>query len=99
VRTEDMFEDDATLENLTSFLGLPHRPGVAEARAGRIDAWRFSSAGDVDWRLVDRHPAVTRLMERYGYSLDDVDHQSIVAGLRDRTLPQVWRQRHQKPEA
>lgn len=84
VRAEDMFAADGSgLETIVGAVGLPWRETLRAAPAQRYDRWRFTVDDDIDWRAIEKYPATLELMEKYGYSLDDVtdpvrEHQASV---------------------
>ena len=91
VRTEDLFAaDGAALARLVEFLGLPPREGLVEARSRRVDRFRFKGDEDFDWRVISRHPQTLRLMEAYGYSLDEVSEDELRASYQSRAETRPW---------
>lgn len=56
-----------TLARLAGFIGLPHRPALAEAIGQRIDEHRFVTDQRIDPRQIRTHPRVIEVAERLGY--------------------------------
>jgi hypothetical protein len=91
-RTEDMFDPASpALREITAFTGLPWRGALGEARDRRVDSWRFEPDEAINWRQVEHHPLVMRLMAVHGYGLEEISEARLGGRLAGAAPPKPWR--------
>jgi hypothetical protein len=74
VRFEDLFDPSRNaLEEVVDFIGLSWDQGLERHLTIRKDAWHHQNLLDFDWRSIEMHPLAMEVLERMGYSLEDVD--------------------------
>ena len=76
LRYEDLFEGDG-LARLLTFLELPVRDNMMEARSDPSDSFRYVTTANHDWRTIHQHPRALKLADRLGYKVGDVDCDAI----------------------
>lgn len=80
VKAEDLLAgDEATLQALCAFAGLPWRAALAARTAQRVDAWHHRTDTDFQWRRVFDHPVTVALAQRLGYDFASVDDRALVS--------------------
>lgn len=82
LKFEDLFGGDG-LEELFAFLEVPLPPEIRATLRSQADDFRYVSDAWQDWRIIENHPSVLTVLGKLGYSLDDIDDDS----LRRRYLP------------
>jgi hypothetical protein len=87
VRMEDLFGDeDAYLETLTSFLGVPFREELAGAKKQIVDLYRFQTRSSFDWKQIFNHPNAIALAKRLGYGFESIDEKALWGRYRKRIV-------------
>jgi len=66
ISSEDLF-DGVALERLLAFLELPRRQPIFDARARRVDRYRFLSTSPADPAALASHPRILAVADRLGY--------------------------------
>ncbi len=84
IRYEDLFSEEC-MERLLTFLVLPRREPLFQAKASFVDRFRYLTEIWWDPGMLDRHPGVGAVAERLGYRMGDFDPER----LRERYL--AWR--------
>jgi hypothetical protein len=86
-RMEDLLGgEDAHLETLTSFLGLPFREELAGAKKQIVDVYRFQTNSSFDWKEIFNHPNAIALATRLGYDTESVDGKALERRYRKRIV-------------
>ena len=76
LRAEDLFAGTGW-EALAGFLGLPLNTVSEVGPQPPVDEFRYLVRGWHDWRVIERHPEVRRLMREFSYTLGEVDEESL----------------------
>jgi hypothetical protein len=93
VRMEDLLgREDAYLETLTSFLGLPFRKELVGAKRQTVDVYRFQTRSSFDWKEIYNHPNAIALATRLGYDFESVDEKSLEKRYRKRIVEEAHHQ-------
>jgi SAM-dependent methyltransferase len=89
--TEELFESDGgSLERLVSFMGLPSRPSLVDARRSVVDGGRVRTSIDVDWREIFGLPKTIEVAQALGYDANAIDAQALEKRYRIGRIAAQW---------